>query len=187
MLRNTLPPQLLRDASALGVLTLAAAAVGLLCNLARSHPLPLQYVSKEDRLALAVQRSAPPATIRLPAAASAPVPRLIDLDEFQRFASQKAGPVLDARSEAFYRLGHVPGAFNLSREAFERDYAALQPKLAARRDQAIAVYCSGPDCPDAGLVAASLLKLGYETLLVYPEGWEQWTQAGLPQDPPAKE
>ena len=153
-------------------------------NLARTHPLPLRYVSKEGRLALAVRRSVPSISSLPPVAAAASTPRLIGLEEFQRFADQKAGPVLDARSDAFYHFGHVPGALNLSREAFEKDYAALQPKLATHKDQAIAVYCSGSDCPDAGLVAEALLKLGYNTLLVYPEGWEQWTQVGLPQEPP---
>ena len=179
--------RLLCDAGALGALTLVAAAAGLMCNLARAHPLPLRYVSKENRLALAVQRSASPAAGEPPVTASASTPRMIDLQEFQRFTDQRTGPVLDARSEAFYRLGHIPGALNLSRETFEKDYAVLQTTLATHKDEAIAVYCSSSDCPDAGLVAEALLKLGYRTLLIYPEGWEQWTQAGLPQEPPAKE
>ncbi len=174
---------LARDAAAFCALALGSLVIGLLFNLTRPHPLPLRYVSRENRLEFAVRRVDESALPVLPAAA----PREIDLEEFQRFATTHGGSVLDARAETFYHLGHVPGALNLSREAFERDYAALRPALVARKNQPMAVYCSGADCPDAGLVAEALRKLGYRNLLIYPEGWEQWSQAGLPQEPAVKD
>ena len=174
---------LARDAGAFCLLAVVALVVGLSVNRLRTSPLPLAYVSKEKRLDHAVWIISPP-TQTLPTQTHAA--RLIDLDEFQKLVVDGSATILDARTSTFFRLGHVPGALNLSREAFEHDYAALRPKLEMSKDRTIAVYCSGADCQDSKLVAEALLKLGFETVLVYPEGWEQWTETGLPQEPPAK-
>ena len=173
------------DAGAAGLLALTGLATGITINLARSQPFPWRYETKENRLDQALHLAAPPHEINNGATASAKT-RAIDLEEFQRFATENRGIVLDARSGLFFRAGHVPGALNLSREGFEKDYAALRPSLDARKSQPIAVYCSGPDCQDSELVAKGLVKLGFADVLVYPDGWEQWTAAGLPQEPPAK-
>lgn len=176
---------LVRDAGAFFLLAVVALVVGLLVNRLRTSPLPLVYVSKEKRLDHAVQLVSPLSqtdSAQIHAAAT----RSIDLDEFQKLAVNGSATILDARTATFYRLGHVPGALNLSREAFEHDYATLRSKLEVSKGRTIAVYCSGADCQDSKLVAGALLKLGFGTVLVYPEGWEQWTQAGLPQEPPDK-
>jgi rhodanese-related sulfurtransferase len=182
---RSLPRLLARDASASGLIAVAGLGVGLLANVLRPHPLPWRYVSKERRLDQALHSAVPS-----PKANVSPIsnvkPRAIELEEFQRLAMETQGIVIDARSDLFFRAGHVPGALNLSREAFEKDYAALSPVLAARKGQPIAVYCSGHDCQDSELVAEALIKLGFGDVLVYPEGWEEWTAAGLPQEPPPK-
>ncbi len=163
------------------LLAAVALAAGCGLNLARSQPLPWLYASPEARLAGVVRSVAVQ-----PKAAEGARLREIGLEEFQRFVAERNGIVLDARSATFYRLGHVPGALNLSRESFEGDYAYLRPVLTSKKDQPIAVYCSGVDCEDSVLVGKALLQLGFEKVLVYPEGWEQWTAVGLPRDPPAK-
>ena len=108
-------------------------------------------------------------------------PRDIGLGEFQAFALARRGVVIDARGSFFYAEGHVPGALNISREGFRADYQRFDARLRTHQADAIAVYCSGADCHDAGLVADALASLGYEKLLVYREGWEEWSQSGLPQ------
>ena len=90
--------------------------------------------------------------------------------------------VIDARGSFFYGEGHVPGALNISREGFQADYARFEARLRAHQAETIAIYCSGADCRDADLVADALASLGYRKLLVYREGWEEWSQSGLPQE-----
>lgn len=118
-----------------------------------------------------------------PASPSAPKlpPREIRLEEFQAFVAHK-GTVIDTRSPLFYGQGHVPGAINLPRETFETDYARLGNRLSARKADAVAVYCSSADCRDAQLVADALGALGFRHLFVYGEGWDEWSQSGLPQE-----
>ncbi|MBE7159309.1 MAG: hypothetical protein INR62_12915 [Rhodospirillales bacterium] len=109
-------------------------------------------------------------------------PQEIRLEDFQSFALGHKGLVLDARPKAFYDLAHVPGAVSLPREAFADAYPPLRGRLEAHKDQPVAVYCSGADCPDSQLLADALTKLGYRHLLIYTSGWEEWSQTGLPQE-----
>ena len=162
-------------------LAAGALATGLLLNLARSAPLPWQYESRDARLRHVLDHLGTPAPS--PAADRPAATRLIDLEEFQQMATGGKAIVLDARAGTFYRLGHVPGALNLSREDFEHDYAALRGTLSASEKKPIAIYCTESNCPDAQLVADALQKLGYVNILIYPDGWEQWQKAGLPQEP----
>ena len=101
----------------------------------------------------------------------------ISLIEFQEFVQNKKAIVFDARAKGFYQLGHVPGAKNLSREKFEKDFEALtQINLSERR---IVVYCSGMDCEDSMIVAKKLVHLGVTNIFIFEGGWEEWEAAGL--------
>ena len=43
----------------------------------------------------------------------------------------------------------------------------------------IVVYCGGPKCPQSGMAAEKLTKLGYENVRAYEGGLEEWKGAGL--------
>ena len=169
------------DLTAFCALALISLLAGLLLNQASSQPLPLAYRTREERLHAAVARlnagepPTPPARTPDPA-------REIGLDEFQAFVADHRGVVIDARLPSAYGDGHVPGALSLSRANFDADYRALSSQLAARKADTVAVYCSDADCADGALVADALRALGFQHLLVYKEGWEEWSQSGLPQE-----
>ena len=170
------PLAVVTDTARVGTLALAALGVGWTLNGLRREPLAWNYRSPAQRLQTAVSHLQPPAP------RAAPSPSTIDLAAFQAFAAARQGIVVDARSEAFYRLGHVPGAINLARETFARDYDIQKAALDPRKTDGVAVYCSEADCPDAELVADALGRLGFQPLWVFREGWEEWSQAGLPQE-----
>lgn len=160
------------------VLALVSMAAGLLINAARHPPLPLVYRTPGERLHAAVTRL----KAEEPQTAPEEGPQVVGLDDFQAFALEHRGLVIDARPALIYGLGHVPGAINLSRIDFDADYRRLGPTLGARKADPVAVYCSGADCQDSQLVAKALQALGFKRLFVYTEGWEEWTQTGLPQE-----
>ena len=165
-----------------GFLLLASVSLiaGLAINQVRHQPLPLVYRTREERLRNAVSRLAvrnAPEQVPVPALA----PREIGLEEFQAFVARR-GIVVDARASYFYGEGHVPGALNLSRSNFEADYARAAGSLVSHKAGPVAVYCESEDCRDAHLVADALQALGYRELLVYQEGWEEWSRSGLPQE-----
>ena len=169
-------PAVLNDAARTGAVALAALGIGWTLNGLRREPLAWTYRSPAQRLQTAVSHWQPPAP------RAAPSPSAMDLAAFQAFAAARKGIVIDARPEAFYRLGHVPGAINLARETFTRDYDAQKAALEPHRTNGVAVYCSEAECPDAELVAAALARLGFQPLWVFRAGWEEWDKAGLPEE-----
>ena len=143
---------------------------------ARPVPLTLSYRSPAQRLHAAVNRLQPPAAAHLP------LPAPMAQEAFQALVAARRGRVIDARAAGFYQLGHVPGAVNLPRETFGAAYDRQKAALAPRKTDPVAVYCAEADCPDAKLVAGALAQLGFRQLWVYQAGWEEWVQAGLPQE-----
>jgi rhodanese-related sulfurtransferase len=167
-----------RDLTVIAALATASLVVGWGLDRTRSHPLPWLYVSPAAR----VQEAAAALDPR-PSAVPDGAVRVIGLAEFRAFVEGKRGLVLDARPAVFYELGHVPGALNVARAEFGRDYAAQRAALEAGRSGPLAVYCSGLDCEDSQMVANALAQLGYRPVLVFRGGWDEWTQAGLPAGP----
>ena len=90
-----------------------------------------------------------------------------------------AGAVfVDARKEAEFREGHVPGA--LSAPAAQAEKAIPQALKVLARDRVLVVYCEGGDCQSSLLLAKRLSREGFKDIRVYSGGWAGWTAAGLP-------
>jgi len=146
-----------RDSRTIVLLLFASLAAGLASNGLRPHPLPLVYV------------------------ATPPVVEGSDLDlgHFEALVAAGEGLVLDARPELFHRVGHVPGALSLPREDFDAAYARLGQRLEHFRAGPIAVYCSDESCDDSRFVQMRLQRMGFRRVVVFPGGWDAWTNAGL--------
>ncbi len=172
--RDLFDAQALRDFGGVALLTIASLVAALVMNRFSAHPLPIVYQTPEQRFdaELTTLVSAPPfkiapaSTVRLP--------------EFRSAVESKSAVILDARPSVFFEQGHVPGALNLARDDFARDYRRLSPRLKGATEKPIIVYCSGGECHDSRLVANALLTLGFSDVRVYTGGWEEWQGAGLP-------
>lgn len=87
---------------------------------------------------------------------------------------------LDARRTKDYAQGHVAGARSFPvweaevlKERVEAFVAeAREPKLP------VVLYCSGGDCEDSHMLAQTLFGAGFENLLVYRDGFPDWTRRG---------
>jgi rhodanese-related sulfurtransferase len=164
-----------RDSARVLGLALVSLLLALAANHLRSAPLSLTYQSPQERL-----------TAELTSLVEAPAFRLADLDAIGLDAfrtmvdSHGTALILDAREESFYSAGHVPGALNLSRQDFARDYARLRATLESSKDKPVAVYCSGGACHDSRLVGSALISLGFTRVKIFTGGWTAWTQAGEP-------
>ena len=164
----------MRDLGGVALIAVASLMVALAINRLSAHPLPIVYQTPEQRFdaELTTLVSAPPfkiapaATVRLP--------------EFRSDVESKHALILDARPSVFFEQGHVPGALNLARDDFARDYRRLSPALKAATDKPVIVYCSGGECHDSRLVANALLTLGFSDVRVFTGGWEEWQATGLP-------
>jgi rhodanese-related sulfurtransferase len=162
------------DLSAVFITALICLGAGLLCNRFTARPLPIVYQTPEQRFDAELT-----SLVVAPPFALAP-PTTIGLAEFRSAVESKSAFILDARPAPFFAQGHIPGALNLARDNFARDYRRLSSALKAAGDKPIIVYCSGGACHDSRLVANALLTLGFSNVSVFTDGWEEWSAAGLP-------
>jgi len=83
---------------------------------------------------------------------------------------------LDARSQAEYAAGHIPGAFLLN----EDDWDTLLFEFLNNWDgeSPIVVYCGSGGCQASHMVAARLREeLGFDEISVLHGGWGAWEEA----------
>lgn len=69
--------------------------------------------------------------------------------------------LVDARSEALYAAGHVPGAINLPHRKIIGSRMATYPP-----DTLFVTYCAGPHCNGAARAAIALARLGFRAKLM---------------------
>ena len=82
---------------------------------------------------------------------------------------------VDARDEARYREGHIPGAYEFDPYHPEKYFPAVLPPCQAAEQ--IVVYCHGGDCDDSESAALLLRDVGIATnkLFIYGDGITGWT------------
>jgi len=87
---------------------------------------------------------------------------------------------VDARDDAHYRAGHVPGAFQFDHYRPEQYLPGVLPAcLVAEKT---VVYCNGGDCEDSEFAAVALSETGVpkDRLFIYLGGFSEWATNGLP-------
>ena len=103
-------------------------------------------------------------------------PRQIDVSALaDAIVTQRAPTILDVRSAAEYRRGHIPGAVHMPfwLLPFRVDTLPLS------RDAELVVYCGhGPRAQMARLV---LERAGYERLMLLTGHMKAWRDARLPE------
>jgi rhodanese-related sulfurtransferase len=83
--------------------------------------------------------------------------------------------LVEALSQKHYQSSHLPGAINLPYEFVDEAEKVLPDKRAE-----IVVYCMNPDCVASAAEARELEEMGYERILHYSGGKQDWIRAGLP-------
>ena len=77
-----------------------------------------------------------------------------------------------------HEFGHIAGAISLPEEEFEQRFPALRPRL--ERAGAVIVYCKSVDCGKSLWTALRLRDAGLLQTKIYPYGWNEWYNSGLP-------
>ena len=100
----------------------------------------------------------------------------ISREELKAKLDRKDDSVLaEAMSQKHYASTHLPGAIILPYEFVEEAEKMLPDKRAE-----IAVYCVNPECLASREEACELEEMGYERVLHYAAGKQDWIRAGLP-------
>ena len=85
--------------------------------------------------------------------------------------------VIDVNEPDNYAFAHVPGAKLLAYDAITNEV------LPADRSDTLVFYCWSPECPAAGMAAASAMKLGFTDVYCMRAGITGWQDAKLPTEP----
>jgi rhodanese-related sulfurtransferase len=104
--------------------------------------------------------------------------RTVTPEEAFRKYQKGAIRFIDARDPADYVTGHLPDALNIP-VGKAGDYLN-QLKSPILSGKGLVIYCSGIDCPLSTELAEKLADQGIMDLVIMPEGWAGWYEAGLP-------
>lgn len=107
------------------------------------------------------------------------LPRVEEFYHDPQFA-QELILFVDARDDAHYQAGHIPGAYQFDHYHPENYLPAVLP--ACQTAQKIVVYCAGGECEDSEFAALTLHQAGVplDRLFVYAGGFTEWAAAGRP-------
>jgi rhodanese-related sulfurtransferase len=83
---------------------------------------------------------------------------------------------IDARSASDFAAGHVDGSINIPPNATRLDRSTCLAGVV--KDRPLVVYCQGPSCPNARVLAARLSRDGYRRISIFGGGWSAWDAAG---------
>lgn len=111
--------------------------------------------------------------------------QMVDSNEVRQLfhdprAVQGAVVFVDARDDALYQAGHVPGAWQFDHYRPEHYLPAVLPACLAAEQ--VVVYCQGGECEDSEFAAVALGDAGVprQRLFIYGGGFTEWVTNGLP-------
>ena len=94
----------------------------------------------------------------------------------QKLESGRPFQLVEALSAEQYKQGHLPSATNLPPDQVKQLAASLLPD----KQQEVVVYCASSTCNASENVARELTEMGYQNVLRYVGGKQDWMEAGLP-------
>ena len=100
----------------------------------------------------------------------------ITRDELNRAISSNEVTVVETLRTEHFAQGHLPGAIHIHFE----ELTVKAPALLPDKDTPIVTYCSNTACANSEVAANQLAAMGYTNVRRYPEGKQDWQEAGLP-------
>ncbi len=86
---------------------------------------------------------------------------------------------IDSRKQSDWEVGHIPEAVHLDR----KNPAVYNPEAIAEavaKDEPVVSYCNGARCLRSSQTAADLVKMGYQKVYYFRDGFPAWSDAGYP-------
>lgn len=102
--------------------------------------------------------------------------RMVTVDEAKQITDSFSHLVLDARSNADYLTGRLPGAMSLPVNDFRDYFENVAPLLAD--EFPVMVYCSGLECDESLELGKILIDSGFTNVVLFAGGMTAWTNAG---------
>lgn len=172
------------------VIMVVAGLIGLAHNAVRGNPVKLipKMAGSSSKSAAAEKKSNTPVQTPQSTPAAEEAPMITDgefatgeLPKERVRTIMKAGTatIIDARGEDEFAEGHIPGAMNVPYEKLMEytDQLELVPI-----DSPVICYCRSVTCDLSDDLARELRLMGYEKVVLYRGGWDEWSEAGFPAE-----
>lgn len=82
--------------------------------------------------------------------------------------------LVEALPEQYWKQGHLPGAIQIDHTEIKEKAPELLPDKEAK----IVVYCANAECQNSVNAVRALESMGYKNVYEYPEGKQDWSEAG---------
>lgn len=96
----------------------------------------------------------------------------ISLDEFKEIKQQNHLQLVDLRGASEFKTAHIPGADHVFVGTIEKNLDQIS------RDRRVVIHCQGGD--RASIAYSVLAKHGYDNVLNYSAGMNEWVNTGNP-------
>lgn len=106
---------------------------------------------------------------------------IVDTRQARAIVDAGIALIFDARSQADYDAGHLPGALpfpDAKRAEFFPQYADILTP-----DQQAMIYCTGKTCDESLELCMFLIEQGHTNIALYLGGFSDWQEAELPIAP----
>jgi rhodanese-related sulfurtransferase len=164
------------------VIILAATAIGIAQNAVSSNPIKL--IQDGAPVSTAQKHGGDAATADSAGAGSGAAQALpegsISLSEMKTLFDGGNAFILDARPPDGFAEGHIPGAINIPYDKLPDYVDKLNDEVP--QELTVVCYCWGPECDFSDQLATELKFMGYQDVIVFTGGWEEWTAAGYPTE-----
>ena len=101
---------------------------------------------------------------------------IVSVKEVKSMLDDPYAFIIDARSEAEYGEGHIPGAVNIPYDRFAELYSYVTETIPT--EAKVVCYCRSETCDFSDHLAEELRIAGYENVFIFRDGWDAWVEAG---------
>ena len=85
---------------------------------------------------------------------------------------------LDARDEESYKKGHIKNAINVPYTLPIKEKLKLMSSIPF--NMPLVSYCDGAECKASEGLAIELSQIGYERVMIFFGGWDDWQESNYP-------
>jgi rhodanese-related sulfurtransferase len=103
---------------------------------------------------------------------------LISLEQAYKIYKEGQAIFIDSRHDEEFKEGHIRGAINLPINSSREEKVKILMTIS--KEQLIVTYCDGSECSSSMELAGQLMQLGYQKVLIFFGGWNEWEKAGNP-------
>lgn len=100
----------------------------------------------------------------------------IGYDELNKLVSSHGATIVDCRYKSDFVYGHIPSAINVP-----VDFAPAKLPIIVdgiHRNSLVVVYCQSAGCHFSDVIGAELIKLGFQKIQIYRNGYLEWKGIG---------